>query len=202
MPISSFQKIRESIRRAIRDSNGLLWDDIGLDRIINEAQREYAIASGSLVGSYDIESSKRGISSAPNDFIEPIKFIGSDGFEKPLYSWRYLHSRSPDFRAVTGNEVEGIITDFDGYGKVRLFPIIPPGETVGKLYYKRLPRADVIETINLDAIEKHSLFQVFLLSSHRSAEVYYNRFIESVNSENSVQRGLKTSSPVRRGRFF
>lgn len=202
MPVSSFNEIRDKVRRAIRDTNGLLWDDSGLDRIINEAQREYSIFSGSLVGSFDIESPEGGVSDAPDDFIEPIKFIGSDNFEKPLYSWRYLHVRYPDFRSVTGNEIDGLVTDFDGYRKIRLFPVIPAGILVGRLYYKRLPVLNVIETTNTEALEMHSLFQVFLLSDHRSAETYFNRFVESVDKEGSVQRGLKTKSHIRRGRFF
>jgi hypothetical protein len=202
MAASSFQEIREKIRRSIRDANGLVWDDDGLDRIIDEAQREYAILSGSLVGSFVLESREGGVSDAPSDFIEPVKFIGSDNFEKPLYSWRYLHKRYPDFRAVTGTEVRGIVTDFDGYGKVRLFPVIPGGIEVGTLYYKRLPAPGVIETTNIDAIEAHCLFQAFLLSDHRSAESYYSRFMEGVNRESHVQRGLNVKSRIRRGRFF
>lgn len=202
MAASSFQDVREKVRRSIRDIHGLIWDDAGLDRIINEAQREYSIFSGSLVGSWLVESEENGVSEAPADFIEPVKFIGSDNFEKPLYSWRYLHSRYPDFRAVAATEVRGIVVDFDGYRKVRLFPKIPAGVTVGNLYYKRLPAMNVIETTNINAIETHCLFQVFLLSDHRSAVSYYDRFIESINQERHVQRGLKANSGIRRGRFF
>lgn len=202
MPVSSFNEIREKVRRVIRDTHVLLWDDASLDRIINEAQREYSMLAGSFVGTFDLESSEDGVSDVPDDFIEPIKFIGSDNLDKPIYSWRYLHSCYPDFRSIFGTELRGIVTDFDGYQKVRLFPRLPSGIFAGKLYYKRLAKPNVIETTNISAIEQHCFFQVFLLSDHKSAGTYYSRFVESVNKESSVQRGLKTKSNIRRGRFF
>jgi len=202
MASPSFSPIRELVRKSIRDVFGLVWDDDALDRTINEAQREYAILSGSLVGSVAVHSSESGVFSLPDDFILPVKFIGKDGWEVPFYSWRNIHAKYPDFRKVTGTNLQCIITDFDGYGKMRLFPVLPQSENVGTLYYQRMPQKDKLETKNKRAIELHSLFQAFLIDGNPSASTYYTRFLQAVNEENAVQRGMKTKSRLRRGRFF
>ena len=85
MPVSSFSKLRNKIRSAIRDTYGLLWDDPALDRIINEAQREYSLLAGSLIGKVDAIATEDGVCACPADFIEPVKFIGVDNMEKPLF---------------------------------------------------------------------------------------------------------------------
>lgn len=85
MTEASYSEIRINVRRAIRDNYGLLWDDSALDDLINEAQREYSILTGSLIGVYDVVTTQDGICAAPDNFIEPVKFIASDGFEKPFF---------------------------------------------------------------------------------------------------------------------
>lgn len=203
MAVSVFAPIRELVRKSIRDLLGLVWDDTALDYAINEAQREYAILSGSLVGSVSVHSSESGVFSLPDDYLAPVKFIDNKGYEVPFYSWRNIHDKYPDFRKQKGAFVQAIITDFDGYGKLRLFPILPVSLTpVGKLYYQRLPKKDIIETKNVRAIELHSLFQAFMIDGNPSASVYYNQFAQAVNEESAVQRGMKTKSRLRRGRFF
>lgn len=198
----SFTSIRELVRKSIRDIFGLVWDDDALDRAINEAQREYAILSGSLVGVVTVFSSGNGVFPLPNDFIAPIKFIGKDGFEVPFYSWRNVHDKYPDFRKVTGDQLQCIIPDFDSFGNMRMFPILPVGARAGTLYYQRLPKSGELETTNKRAIELHSLFQAFLLDGNASASIYYNRFRTAVSEESHIQRGMKTKSNFRRGRFF
>ena len=202
MAVASFASIRELVRKSIRDVFGLVWDDTALDNAINEAQREYAILSGSLVGIVNVFSSGNGVFPLPDDFIAPVKFIGKSGFEIPFYSWRNIHDKYPDFRKVTGTEIQCIIPDFDGYGNMRMFPLIPAGEKAGTLYYQRLPKKDKLETTNKRAIELYSLFQAFLLDGNASASIYYSRFRSEVNRESSVQRGIKVKSNYRFGRFF
>ena len=202
MPVTSYRELREKIRRKIRDTYGLLWDEPALDRIINEAQREYSILSGSFIGESEVKAPERGVNSYPGDFIEPVRFIGADGEEKGLYSWRYLDDLYPDFRAVTGTEARGLVTDFDGYGKYRIFPKLPSGTYAGKIYYKRLAKGDEIETLNLGALEQHCYYQVFLLTGKGQAVEYYRRFLSLVNEEGANYRGLRNRSPLRFGRYF
>ena len=202
MPVSSFSSIRERVRTAIRDTHGLLWDDAALDRIINDAQREYSIAAGSLTGTCSVTAGRSPVFLAPSDFLEPVRFLGPDGLQRPFFSWRYLREMHPDFRAVTGTELRGIVPDFDGFGRLRLYPALPVGTFAGTLFYKRLAAADRLETDNLDAVVQYCLFHVFLISDHRSAAAYYDRFVSAVNRESHVQRGLSEHRKVRRGRFY
>ena len=202
MAVSAYKTIRDKVRRSIRDTFGQVWADTDLDRIINEAQREYAIVSGSLIGKVSVTIPESGVFAAPADFIEPVSFIGTDGMKKPLYSWRYLYDNYPDFRNVPGSIIRGMVTDFDGFGKFRAFPKVPEGTEVGVLCYKRFPAADKLETTNLDAIEQHCLFQVFLLMGNPSTNSYYQGFLTAVNRENITQRGMRDHSRIRRGRFF
>ena len=202
MPVSSYRELREKIRRKIRDTYGLLWDEPALDRIINEAQREYSILSGSLIGESEVKATRTGVCRYPSDFIEVVRFIGTDGDEKGLFSWRYLDDLYPDFRAETGTEARGLVTDFDGYGKYRIFPKLPEGTTAGKVYYKRLAKANELETRNTEALEQHCYYQVFLLTGKGQASEYYRRFVKLVNEEGENYRGLRNSSPVRFGRYF
>ena len=201
MAVSDFASIRELVRKSIRDTLGLVWDDTALDYAINEAQREYAILSGSLVANVTVIAAESGVFSLPDNFIAPVKFIGVDGHDVPFYTWKNIHDKYPDFRKVRGNQLQAIITDFEGYGYLRQFPVLSSPGIVGTLYYQRLPEKNKIETQNVRAIELHSLFQAFLLDGNPSASVYYNQFTLAVNEENAVQRGMKIKGR-RRGRFF
>ena len=135
MPETSQSQIREVLRRAIRDKLGLLWDDSALDRVINDSQKEYALVSCSLTGRVPVAATADGVFFTPTDFIRPVKFIGTDGLEKPFIRWKHLHDSFPDFRIVTGTLVRGIVPDFDGAGKLRLFPKLPAGQEAGTLFY-------------------------------------------------------------------
>ena len=202
MPVSAYKDIRERVRRSVRDTFDMVWSDADIDRIINEAQREYAIVSGSLIGKVAVTIPSNGVFVAPDNFIEPVSFVGTDGMKMPLYSWRYLHDLYPDFRNVPGSEIRGLVDDFDGFGKFRAFPKVPGGTMVGTLCYKRFPEKDKLETTNIGAIEQHCLFQMFLLMGNGVAGDYYRNFITAINREGVAQRGMKNHSNIRRGRFF
>ena len=261
----SYRDLRERIRRVLRDAHGLLWDDAGLDGVIDEAQREYALSSGTLSREVRVSSAEpprqvslrskvsvRGVSASvalrgskgasreaavewqsgvgeqnaesrldgtgapeggevfavdgvfecPEDYIEPVKFVLPSGEEVPFYSWGYVSELYPDFRKVRGDEVRGIIPDFDGYGKLRLFPVISAGEFAGKLIYKCYPRNGEVCTTNFEAVAQHCLYQMFLLTDGEAAVYHYKRFQELVNREQSERRGIAVRKDTRRGRFF
>lgn len=202
MPVPSFQQLRNSVRTAIRDTCGLLWDDSALDGIINEAQREYSILSGSITDSIHVFGTENGVFLLPDDFLEPVRFIGSDKLEKPFYSWRYLDQLYPDFRNITGSGARGIIFDFDNWGNARIFPRIPDKLFAGTLFYKRLAATNKIETRNLEAVEQHCLYQVFSLTGKEGASRYYAQFLDSVNEEGNLYRSLSAGSRIRKGCFF
>jgi len=138
----------------------------------------------------------------PDDFISPLRFLGTDRRERPFISWKRLHESYPDFRTVRGTELCGIVPDFDGFGKLRVWPWLPDGTDAGTLYYRRTAAPDKVETTNVDAVIQYCLFHVFLISANPAADVYYRRFLSAAAREDHVQRGLATNSRVRHGRFF
>ena len=58
-----------------------------------------AYAGAALRGSAEVTAGDCPVFAAPDDFIEPVRFIGNDGLERPFFSWKYLHDRYPDFRS-------------------------------------------------------------------------------------------------------
>lgn len=201
MAVSSFIQIRKKIRESIRDLDGIVWDDTALDTIVNNAQREYSFLSGSLLFSFQVTATENGVVSAPFDYIMPVRFTRTDGLDVPFVSWKYLNNLYPDFRKRKGNYLQGIVTDLDGFRKIRLYPVLPNGVKAGTLYYKRFPKKDVLETTNVDAIVQHCLFQVFLLANNKASGMYYQKFTDLVNAEKSLQRSMSRRRQAR-GRFF
>lgn len=202
MPVSAFAQLRAELREAIRDSYDLLWTDAELDSIINEAQREYSLYSGALIGKVNVVSMTGDVFDAPYDFIEPLRFVDGDGYEIPFVSWRRLNEEYSDFRKVTGKQVLCACFDYDGYGKYRLFPSLPAGMNVGYLHYSRLAGADILEAKNMDAVKQHCLYQMFLLSGKEAMSNYWNNFIKSVNGEVRSTRTMRNRGDLREGRFY
>ena len=202
MPVKDFQLIRDEVRRTIRDLYRTLRTDADMDRMIDEAQKEYALLAGSLLGEWTVEIPAGGVVSCPGNFLEPVRFLDPAGFDRPLFSWRRLHELYPDFRNVSGNLPEGLVTDFDGFRKVRVFPKLPAGTVAGTCVYRRTPAAGKLETDNLEAIAMHVCFQLFLLDGKSVAGTFYQRFLSAVNREKMLQRSLESRKPSRRGRFF
>jgi len=197
--VSGYEKLYDELRITLRDT-GLQFTDALLSEVIGEAQREYSLMSGELIARSPIRAGKGGVCAVPADFIYPVKFIGTDGQEKPFYSWRYLNDQYGDFRKVCGSELRGVIFDFESFGKMRLFPQLPEGTEAGTLYYARLAKADELEVNDLEAVKDHALFQMFLLSGNNAAGEYYDRFVNRLNEGAVRKRNLR--SAVRRGRFY
>ena len=200
--IASFAPIRKRLRLAIRDGAALQWSDDALDEIINEAQREYSVLSGSLVSATALVSDGSGACALPRDFIAPVKLIGPDGYEKPFFSWRALHDRYPDFRKITGDHLLGAVVDFESHGRIRLFPVLPPGIPAGQLFYQRFAAKDKLEVTNTDAVEQHALYQLFMLSEKNAAFRYYAEFQKLLDRECSRERSVRSSSRIRKTRFY
>lgn len=198
----SYSRMRERVRGVLRDVHALLLDDETLDDLINESQREYALLSGSLTGEAEVTDTGNGVWEGPGDWIELIRFSGIDGLDVPLYSWRKLQDDYGDFREIAGDHVRYIIPDFDGFGRIRMFPKSRIPRSVGKVYYKRLPVKNRLEVRNEDAVYQHVLFMASMLTDKSSGGEYYRKYLDSVNKERNQLRGIGTSSRIRRGRFF
>ena len=192
--VASFAPIRKRLRLAIRDGEALQWSDDALDAIINEAQREYSVLSGTLVSATTLVSDGTGVCVLPPDFIAPVKLIGPDGHEKPFFSWRALHDRYPDFRKFVGDELLGAVVDFESHGKLRLFPVLPAGTPAGQLFYQRIAAKDLLEVANTDAVEQHALYQLFMLSEKSAGFRYYDEFQRLLDRETVRQTEVRKRS--------
>lgn len=202
MASPGYKAVRDFVRNAFRDELATLWPDDDLDLLIDEAQREYCLMTQALTGEVTITSAERGLIDLPGDFISPAKAFTSDGLEVPFISWRLLETLHPDFRSVTGDFVQAFCFDFETYGRLRLYPVVPVGEVVGKLVYHRFPAAGTLEVEDVNAIEQHVLFQMFLLSGKPSSGNHYSQFLSAVNEYTGSNRRLSLRPRGRSGRFF
>lgn len=202
MASPGYKAVRDFVRNAFRDDLATLWPDDELDLLIDEAQREYCLMTQALTGEVTITSAERGLIDLPADFISPVKAFTPDGLDVPFISWHLLETLHPDFRSVTGDYVQAFCFDFETYGRLRLYPVVPIGVVVGKLIYSRFPAAGILEIEDVNAIEQHVLFQMFLLSGKPSSINHYSNFIAAVNEYTGSNRRLSLRPRGRSGRFF
>ena len=203
MSRSGYSSLRERIRKSIRDTYGLLWPDDALDEIIGEARREYSLESGAFTAlTTPVMPNSGGVLSAPGDFFCAQKFFDMSEREVPFVSWRRLHQANGyDFRRITGKYLKAVCFDFDGYGRYRLFPLLPEGEPAGRLLYKRICTEEE-STRNPDAIEAHCLYQMNLLTGKSGTAAYYEMFRKAVNRERSSQQTMNNRGRSRIGVYF
>ncbi len=201
-----YKEVRDFVRNAFRDDLATLWPDDDLDLLIDEAQREYCLMTSALTGEEWLYGGSGNVVDLPADFISPVKAFSPAGLEIPFISWRVLETLHPDFRSVTGDFLQALCFDFDTYGKLRFYPALPgPSRLyyVGKLIYHRFPAAGVLEIEDVNAIEQHVLFQMFLLSGKKSSMNHYAAFIDAVNEYTGSNRRLSLRPRSRgSGRFF
>ena len=200
--VSEFALLRHELRLIVRDESGFQWSDAALDAIINHAQREYSLYSGKLCGECDVFFEGSDVHVAPEDFIEPLKFVDDKSRDISIVSWRYLNELYPDFRKINGSALEFVCFDFDGYGKFRTFPHLSANGYLGKLYYRRSAHDDVLENCNEQAVKNHCLYQMFLFSGKSVASNYWNEFIDLVNKESRSNIVLKNRQEHRLGSFY
>lgn len=202
MASSGYKGVRDFVRNIFRDEFATLWPDDDLDLLIDEAQREYCLMTLPLTGEVNITGEEDGLIDLPVDFISPVRAFTANGLEIPFFSWRVLETLHPDFRVVTGDFVQAFCFDFETYGRLRLYPVVPIGRDVGRLVYNRFPTPGVLEIEDTNAIEQHVLFQMFLLSGKPSSATYYSNFLNAAHEYSASNRKLSLRSRGRRGRFF
>ena len=202
MAVSAFATLRGQLREEIRDDFSLQWTDTALDEIINEAQREWALFTGALVGKIEITANERGTFAAPVDFFEPLRMVTPDNRDVPIVSWRRLNADHGDFRERTGDTPEAVCFDFDGYGIFRIFPRIPAGKKIGTLFYHRLPRMNTLEADDAGAVAAHSLYQLFRAENKAQAENHYNDFLTRVTGKARSWQTLRNRKNMRHGVYY
>lgn len=198
----NIEYLKNRLRLAFRDDYNIQWSDALLDEIIFESQREYCLYSGRLLGTVDIVSKERPILDCPDDFIKVVQAFDNTGKVLPIISFRRLAAIYGDFRTQTGNTAKFLVFDFDDHKKYRIFPHIPAGIKVGEMHYQRLPQDEKIEVSNFTAVEAHCLYMMFLMVGKDIAAVWYNKFLELVNKDNSMFCRPGISRSVKSGRCY
>ena len=202
MAVSDYNNLRNILRTNARDKYSVQWSDTALDNIINDAQREYSFYAQNLVGEFEIKSSVSGLLLLPEDFISPIKAISNEGREIPIVSWRELVKSYGDFRKVKGEKAQCLCLDFDGMPKIRIFPVIPAGKTVGQLKYVRYAKKDIPEIKNIEALKEHCLFQMSFVTANGKYQAHYSNFLRLVDEEVRSNHTLNIRKRIRTGVFY
>lgn len=194
--------MKKRLRETFRDEYGIQWSDALLDEILYEAQREYALNSGGLVGRYEIIATGSPVLSLPEDFFQAIEIISVDGTPIPIVSFRKLAEDHGDFREDKGSEAQYCCFNFDSFGKFRLYPQVPSGTKVGTLYYKRFPKADEWVCRNSVAIEQYALFLMYQFTGKNMAQNCYSAFIDAIHREQDQMVGFGSKNVIRKGVYY
>jgi hypothetical protein len=202
MQSKTAQLLKARLRKNFGDDFGIQWSDTLLDRILFEAQREYAIYTGCLVGRYNFSVGPAPVQSLPDDFFRIIRAIDVDGCEIPIVSYRKLADDYGDFRNKTGSKIKALCFNFDGFGKFRIFPQLTSDSIGGTLIYSRLPDKSLLEVKNLFAVEQYCLFQMYQFVGKSQAKNCYLSFIDQVNKDRSDNLASGNKHIARTGVYF
>ena len=191
MASGSFQLLRDEIRTAFRDTLKTMFADEGLDAVIDEAQREYAVLSGALCASGEVSVPfGGGPCVAPSDFIRPVRLVGRDGNDIPEFSRRHLEERHGDWRLAEGEHPRGVCYDCGYWGQFSIFPSLPEYTPVGTLHYMRLPKAGVLEVDDTEALREYSLYLLSVYSRKPQAMGHLGNFNQLVNRRANGARSI------------
>jgi hypothetical protein len=194
--------LKNKLRRTFRDEYKIQWSDKLLDDILFEAQREYALFSENLVGEYRIVSTASPVINLPEDFFQIKRVVSADGRNIDIVSYRYLAEKYGDFRKAKGDRVKYACCNFDGFGKMRIFPQVPENIFVGTVIYNRCPQFGEWDGKNADAIEKYALFQMCQFTGKKQALNYYNEFIDIINRQKRNNLAFGNKNIERTGAFY
>lgn len=194
--------LKKRLRNAFRDDFATQWSDALLNRIIVEAQREYALYSGRLLGKVELTANGSAVQKLPEDFIQVVKIIDASGKILPVVSYRYLAERHGDFRDTAGTKPLYGCFNFEDFGSFRIYPILPAGTPIGTLIYKRLPSDTVFEVKDMDAVEQYALYQMYQFTGKKQASVCYADFESQVNRYDQLSLSSGNITIQRTGNFF
>jgi hypothetical protein len=198
----SMADLKNRLRKNFRDDYKIQWSEALLDEILYEAQREYALYSGGLVGRHDAVSSGSPVLSLPEDFFQIISATDPEGNNIPVVSYRKLAENYGDFRKDKGNKVKAFCFNFDSFGKFRIYPQLPEGTFAGTIYYKRLPREGEWAAVNAAAVEQYALFLMYQFTGKSMAQNCFAAFMDAIYKEQKQQLDAGSKNIVRTGVYF
>jgi hypothetical protein len=198
----SMAELKNRLRKNFRDEHKIQWSDALLDEILYEAQREYALYSGGLVGRYDVVSSGSPVLSLPEDFFQAIKITSPDGKDIPIISYRRLAEKYGDFRKDKGSEAKFCCFNFDSFGKFRMYPVLPEGTVAGTLFYKRLPHSGEWTAVNTNAIEHYAMFMMYQFTGKAMAQNSFAAFMDAIYKEQKQSLAFGGKQIVRKGVYY
>ncbi len=191
MASGSYQQLRDEIRTAFRDTLKTMFADEGLDAVIDEAQREYAALSGALTSSVEVSMPfGGGPCVAPQDFIRPVRLVGTDGNDIPEFSRRYLEERHGDWRLMEGRHPRGVCYDGGYWGQFRIIPGLPEYAPVGVLHYVRFPKEGVLEVEDTEALREYALYVLSVYSGKPQALGHLGNFTRLANVRANGARSI------------
>lgn len=200
MAVSGFSKIRGNVRASFRDEGGTFVSDDDLDALIDLAQADWCVLTGTLVGRKDVVTNESGVLPLPDDCIRPTGLTLSNGLSLPVFPWRTLVRFHGDFRRQTGDCPVAVCFDFDQCSGYRLFPKVPSGLRIGTLEYSRRPKEGVLEIREDKAIEAYCLAMLCSLTGKDGSQ-WERVFINAASAYGGGRVG-RTGGRYGVGRFF
>lgn len=195
-------ELKDRLRKAFRDDYEIQWSDALLDDILDEAQREYALYSGGLVGKHDVVTVDNPIQSLPEDFFQIIQVTAPDGSDIPVVSYRELAEKYGDFRKDTGSKARFFCFNFDSFGKFRIYPQLPQNTFAGTIIYKRIPNAEEWNVLNTTAIEHYAMFLMYQFTGKAMAQNCFDAFMDCIYREQKQKLSAGSKKIVRTGVYF
>lgn len=195
-------ELKDKLRKTFRDEHKIQWSDELLDGILFEAQREYALNSGDLSAEYKVLSGNSPVYELPEDFYQVIRVIGADGKDIPIVSYRKLAEDYGDFRNIKGDKAKYFCFNFDGFGKFRIFPVLPAGIFAGTIIYNCMPEYGTWIGKNGSALEQYALFLMYQFTGKAQAINAYNEFINIINREQRKKLSIGSKNITRTGVFY
>lgn len=193
-----YSDIISVVRKELNDPNGNRWSDEELKDYSNVAQRRYVISSLCLDGTQDYvgDSNLQGFYRLPDDFLDVIRFTVPEGNNIELVSFDTLDYRYTGnfLYSTTKQSPLSFCLDFGSWNEIRFYPNPESGVAIGTLHYKRLPKDDIIEVDNLDALSSYVLFLAWAKEGDKTGVENAQKFFTQYrNFEREALRNRKKS---------
>lgn len=182
----SFDEVKKTIRTILHDDYGTLFGDTAmLDYLVNLAQLEVVLDTLELKGTFKVVENAVNRIALPEDFIclyrVKSKSVG-------VYSHKELTANYGNWLGHTGNIPHCLC--FDLCDEVIVFPQVPEGTEVCTIEYCRLPKEDVIEVSNVNAVINFVLYLVSMIQ-RKDSSAFLKKYKDSLNAQERTKSKLQ-----------